>query len=517
MKQWALFFWIMTCGFTGSRLARCMELDVKDTSKRLFKAFSHSNHEKVVKILDNVLSSKNEDIKHQIIHAFDELTGFQPIHRAAAQGHMGVLTRLLDYGVDHASLTTLNVPQLPIELALIHQQPEIFTFLFDNYGSNYDVARLAQLARNCYADTTADYLESLQSTRDETANWIFGENERGWLDSESDTHSEAYQEDENVTIRKLETYVPRQFSPDARPIIWLLIHGTWGRETKEFFDGDDDIYQGIKQSAARHAKCKNAPLKLVSFVWRAKQTKSSRGEAAWRIKAIFTDMGWHKTQKVIISHSHGCNIANKVTRLMPIDLLIHLACPRRPEDEYQPVHFGQLIYFWSNGDWTSLAANTDHTVLSGLLYVAPLFRQVGKNIATAPKKIKEKIQQLFECGVSEESPTYSFRPIDQYTHTLHRLSEQDTNDGNDRIIVGVRTKINGKHPGHSDIKKILIALPKIIKKLQQNNHEDYSTGSDFQLVLELSGEEVRQCRIAVLQPGTRTAPESFDLFFSKSA
>lgn len=97
-------------------------------------------------------------------------------------------------------------------------------------------------------------------------------------------------------------------------------------------------------------------------------------DAAKILSHFLNHQGYDTNAKIVtVSHSHGGNLLNIVSRSMktehPIKLMIHFACPRRAAYEYQPVNYKKLIYLFSDGDWVTIAGRPqERSALQSLGY-----------------------------------------------------------------------------------------------------------------------------------------------------
>lgn len=122
----------------------------------------------------------------------------------------------------------------------------------------------------------------------------------------------------NLKIRKRDSYNPLSRNCDTL-ILWVVIHGTWGTETASYFDdtnSEEQNYRHIKRTAAYYATVKGKPLELLSYLWSGEASDSARIIAAETLHKFFEHNEFYtKAEIVLLGHSHGCNVANYVTRL----------------------------------------------------------------------------------------------------------------------------------------------------------------------------------------------------------
>ncbi|MHB9148439.1 MAG: hypothetical protein ACYC2U_08815, partial [Candidatus Amoebophilus sp.] len=174
---------------------------------------------------------------------------------------------------------------------------------------------------------------------------------------------EAYQNAE-PKIRERQHYRINDIANSDDLIVFVVIHGTFGNKTKAYFDEQDSNYRSIKRTAAWYATIKHKNLELLSYRWDGELSDNSRKDAAKTLLNLFYAVKEYRdAEKVLLSHSHGGNIVNYLSRIIapdkPIALIMHFGCPTREEPENQPLHYKTLLYFHSDSDWTTIGGRAN--------------------------------------------------------------------------------------------------------------------------------------------------------------
>lgn len=142
-------------------------------------------------------------------------------------------------------------------------------------------------------------------------------------------------------------------------IVFIVVHGTFGRTTDSYFVDENKTeesnnFRHIKYFASYYSTYKNKKLELLSYKWSGFASNTARTNAAKILSNFLHYMNYDTTAEIVtLSHSHGANLLNIVSRSIkkPIELMIHFACPRKTEYEYQPANYRMLIYIFSDMDF----------------------------------------------------------------------------------------------------------------------------------------------------------------------
>lgn len=161
-------------------------------------------------------------------------------------------------------------------------------------------------------------------------------------------------------IRSRHRYVP-SFIKNTREMTAIVVHGTWGRFS-EFCrennnpEGKNDpqkqSFRHMKRFVSELSTYFGQAAEIISFGWSGERSHRARDEGGVFL-AEYLNRAYKHTDRIFIGHSHGNNLINAATnedsmQNNPAKLLIYFACPQRPEKQYRPKHFNQLIYFLSH-------------------------------------------------------------------------------------------------------------------------------------------------------------------------
>ncbi len=284
---------------------------------------------------------------------------------------------------------------------------------------------------------------------------------------------------DGIGIRKYQLYVPLEVEDNHSLEIWIVIHGTGGQHTPKFFD-DTDLhnphYRHIQRAAAISSNRRNRPLMLFSFQWPADwfNADTIRKNAAKYLKDMLQVL---KGNVTLLGHSHGCNVANYLSRIVPaqkpLELLVHFACPVRKEDCYQPLYYKKLIYFYSDFDLASFQG--DFVTILGRMNEDALLEKALMSVGAVALTVL--VEQLIKANTdSQETVVFTEKArtvililaILVMTVSIVQLAE-----GTNQFVLdeckqnlGINVSINGKKPGHSEIMDVIALLPEITDELE---------------------------------------------------
>lgn len=266
-------------------------------------------------------------------------------------------------------------------------------------------------------------------------------------------------------------------------ITWLVIHGTFGQDTLDYFedqDKDGQNFRHIKRAASAYATRKAKNLELLSFKWASKWrskfygglSDTDRMKGAKVLHNFLQYMKYDENNEfVILSHSHGCNLVNALTHLIkperPIELLIHFACPRRKpkEEHYQPTNYKKLIYFFSDGDVITVLGRVPEAEIGGTL------KNVTKAvILPTDENLDEEAHSVSDIRSYFKEMTNEFKPS-RKTNNQHELRNLNA--------LGLHTRINGTDPGHSPIVNAVKHLTTVMETLSKGYPEHVNTIFDL--------------------------------------
>lgn len=237
----------------------------------------------------------------------------------------------------------------------------------------------------------------------------------------------------------------------SRKLVIITLHGTWAYNFKNYYDPKFSYFRDILNFARNEANVRNVPVEVISFRWAEKDnseinilkhlkvaithnTSAVRMQAG-KILANLLIKHYVNYEKIIISHSHGCNVTSYASRLIGkktvIDHIINLATPVRDttEQAFNPVNFLKLTNFYSNADMVAAL---------GSINTFNLVKWMNTG---------NRIRKFTDYGVKE--------------------------------IFNVRVQINGKPPGHSEIQKIVPHLSWILAEA-----EFFKINKDLELNLD---------------------------------
>jgi|GEM_PF-4249236 len=256
---------------------------------------------------------------------------------------------------------------------------------------------------------------------------------------------------------QLMIFRPEYIKDNRTAHIIIGTHGTYAPKAPGFSDPDNVYFQGIRNFAEQTALHKKVPVLIVSYVWDAGNWTSSRIKAGKDLAELINKyFSSSKKPVILVSHSHGCNVANIATHYvrLPVELLVHYASPIREKDAqtdcttqlcrdqlYVPTKFKRLLSFYSLHD----------------------FVQVAGGITTQAWKMLESFASTI-TGASDV-----------------RLYKQAAETGN---VYNISTKVNGQYPSHSAIVIASWFLPAILSRLDM-----YTYNHDLIVNVDTEGKE----------------------------
>ncbi len=136
--------------------------------------------------------------------------------------------------------------------------------------------------------------------------------------------------------------------------VLFSIHGTFARESKEFYDPDDKTFENI----LAYAESLGNSVEVVALEWTGKNAATDRIGAGQFLAGLMNDY-YNDRQKYLslntISHSHGGNVVNAATHSIsrPLDTIVSLYTPIRTDiDWFTPntAKFKTLYHIYSTSD-----------------------------------------------------------------------------------------------------------------------------------------------------------------------
>lgn len=160
---------------------------------------------------------------------------------------------------------------------------------------------------------------------------------------------------DRIGVRACNQFVPENCDLTKKPIVIVVVHGTFVPEAEDYYSTQSYFYQNVCEFAQKEALKNGAPVDIISLQWSGKNNSADRLNASVVLADILNK--FYSNHKIYtIAHSHGCNVVNGSSRFLHDNLFIkhaiHLACPVRDlsEEKFNPKQFKKLTQFYSNGD-----------------------------------------------------------------------------------------------------------------------------------------------------------------------
>ena len=209
--------------------------------------------------------------------------------------------------------------------------------------------------------------------------------ERGWGGGPILDVPYALKPHEDIEFRPCGSYVPQHILDENKLIVCIIVHGTHSPDSEAFFESDKPkenkvakkqrgIYQDIKESVRRYAETEQTKLHLISYRWSGRLNHTNKLLAGSILERFLRAMDYLKSgiKVILLTHSHGGNVANYVTALVPAETpiyaLIHFACPARKDPAYQPAHYRYLFNFYCNDLIAKLGQNREGKLTKAALH-----------------------------------------------------------------------------------------------------------------------------------------------------
>lgn len=370
--------------------------------------------------------------------------------------------------------------------------------------------------------------------------------------------------DLSVKVRRKEAFFPANVLDPSKKTLFIVTHGTFGKLTSSFiddFEPQTQNYRHIKRFASWYADMHKTNLDLVSFKWTGELFDTPRFNAAGELNK-YVNKHYPNIPLVLMAHSHGCNIHNKFSQITknPIELMIHLACPKREpheEPDYDPQNFKQLVYFHTKNDAIEPLGRLDKYkvgIALGTVGIGALAIKFNKDIIkdllikqadfqaqltdsdrllakTNPveflDKHQDKVNEMMNAVKNYQfylktgifgSGLGSILAAQKVVPTLKKYNSFEPR--NSTSVIGLKTKINDENLGHSTVIDVVKYLPELFVKIGDQNldaasksftanlhafdpQRDKAFGKNGQLDLQLSNIKVAN---------NHTLPEKMPLF-----
>lgn len=243
----------------------------------------------------------------------------------------------------------------------------------------------------------------------------------------------AYCGKNNHGIQTKEVFVPATAPIDVKPIVVVIVHGTFAQDSSSYKQGDSPFYAGVSRFARKLATQRNKPIEVISFRWTGSNKSAARKNGAIALASVLSNY-YEGSEIITIAHSHGCNVVNTASRYLPsnvsIEHMIQIAAPVRDtsETDFQPQNFKHLTQFYSTSDGVAAVGA-----------ITPWWM---------PWRLTGSVRK-FQAQLG-------------------------------RRVVNVRVQINGNEPGHSNIRALVTYMPEILEKMATFK---FNTDLDLNLVL----------------------------------
>lgn len=275
---------------------------------------------------------------------------------------------------------------------------------------------------------------------------------------------------------------PHAVEPSTVPFVWILVHGTWGHRTPSFFDETNKNFKEIRACIKQRVRGKNAL--LLSYRWSGENTVRARKKGARQLMECLAHMELLRQDipLAIVAHSHGCNLSSRFSRLLEkkgsasIATLLYFACPRRPEQRFQPQGFDNLVYFWGPGDliaslgsisWDKVTANLKSSWIFRVSDQA-IYITAGGLDALGYKEAGSVVKVLGKLQIGKAM--YCVYQVITQRAVSPDFSEDDALETGNNIRIGTKVDVKSKFDIlkpvniHSDIVNSLGHLRVIFKK-----------------------------------------------------
>ncbi len=322
-----------------------------------------------------------------------------------------------------------------------------------------------------------------------------------------------------MRLRGCFEYIPQDIqTDDNKPIIMVVIHGTGisdlilmprdstpaldtsGPRNNDFFHPDNYTFKNILSFGRWYADKHNKKIHVLSIEWSGQSLSTTRLLVALCI-TMYLQNNYPTSDVILLSHSHGCNIANIVTRWLINNkvTLIHFGCPVREAEavketivespyynkytgtilsqylkvndivDYTPINFQKLIYFFSTSDYIAPFGAINEVTLGTGVVVHKGINLVDTTTGNmTPKVIKYGAQGVnlvttatIAVASSKKAYTFSKQP--------------------GKVVIGLRTQIDGVDTDHSNIILGTALLPDILTQLEERYPCNSALSSSFDI------------------------------------
>jgi hypothetical protein len=265
-------------------------------------------------------------------------------------------------------------------------------------------------------------------------------------------------------VRVQDEYTPTLISSDKKTTM-VVLHGTFGDETKDYYKDDPQSkyqnYRNLKRFGAWIANKMGTPLTMQSFQWSGALSNSKRNNSAVILKNHINEK--HGNDNIIIAtHSHGGNVASEATHMLhnPAEMLVYFACPVRKDYLLNhPDKFKKLYYFHSNVDMTSKFGRPleKQNIQNGIGLMASTL-PLGVLLTNVDAHTKTMVKTASVFGIAA-----SLGPVAKKWFMDDNIFPVYEN----KTMIGVRSVIDNKGLGHSQVTNMSAFLPEVMEALDK--------------------------------------------------
>ncbi|MFA6065733.1 MAG: hypothetical protein WC707_00965 [Candidatus Babeliaceae bacterium] len=302
------------------------------------------------------------------------------------------------------------------------------------------------------------------------------------------SHKYQIEREKEFEICRRYSYTPESVKQIGNIALIIANHGTWGRETKAFFDDFDESDQGyrhIKRFASWYATCNKIMSELISIKWSGFRTDEARIRGAeFLLEYLNKTPEYKNVDLVIINHSHGCNLAHYFSQIWKgkaIKLIVDFACPERPEKVYKPENVEQVIHHTSHDFVARIGSVPEGQGLKFVKKHFPFAAAVTTGIILhIVPGVDKKIAMAVNNVVLATAPN-SIKDAIDIAKLIRSKKNNALKPQSKKIIVGLDVRDNDYAPSHTTIIKIARFLPEIITQLQNEHIDNYAKSGSFHL------------------------------------
>lgn len=156
-------------------------------------------------------------------------------------------------------------------------------------------------------------------------------------------------------LRSLFRYTPNSIDKNIKPLSYFVIHGTYGRETKGYYDFNDPLFKNIIAYAADKAEKQQTYIDVYSYEWSGMNDDDARIYAGMLLGYMINSIKNWYGQHDIFAFSHGVNVglvASNQLEKFKINEFIAIAPPVLEDGAwfYAPHNITNFFSFFSVHD-----------------------------------------------------------------------------------------------------------------------------------------------------------------------